>query len=417
MERRCGFSASTLGANAFLIVFIVMKILFLSRWFPNPTNNGSKLRISNLLWGLSKHHKITLLSFTDPSEPSPNMSALTEICSEVYTLPWREYDPQSRRARFGLLSPQPRFLLDTHSVQMETQIRRLLSKNKYDLVIASQLNMASYYGAFGNVQAIFEEIELGSFHDRAYFTPNRIRRLWHLLTWLKLKVYFSHILKSFTAYTVASEEERAIFTHTFPEYAKKLVIIPNCIDMRQYQNASTDRKPHHLIFSGSFKYGPNYQAMLWFIGKVFPLILEQIPDAQLLITGDHADLPLPPSKNVHCTGHVQDIKSLIASCEVSIAPLWSGGGTRLKILEAMALGTPVVATSKGAEGLLAKNGEHILIADEPEKFARSIISILKNAELSDQLSSAARQLVQEHYNWPVIMPKFLKLVEKAATGS
>ena len=104
--------------------------------------------------------------------------------------------------------------------------------------------------------------------------------------------------------------------------------------------------------------------MQWFVGRVFPLILEQIPDVELIITGDHANLPLPKTQNVTLAGYVDDIKSLVASCDVSLAPLWSGGGTRLKILEAMACGTSVVATSKGAEGLLVQNGRHLLITDE-----------------------------------------------------
>jgi glycosyltransferase involved in cell wall biosynthesis len=168
-----------------------------------------------------------------------------------------------------------------------------------------------------------------------------------------------------------------------------------------------------LIFSGSFRYQPNYYAMQWFVSQVFPLILEKIPEVQLVITGDHANLPLSQTKNISLAGYVDDIKSLIASCNVSIVPLWSGGGTRLKILEAMALGTPVVATSKGAEGLLAENGEHILIADQPEIFARTVIKILTDKKLREFLASNALQLVKAKYDWRAMMPKFLGFLERA----
>ena len=105
------------------------------------------------------------------------------------------------------------------------------------------------------------------------------------------------------------------------------------------------------------------------------------------------------------------IKSLIASCGVSLSPLWSGGGTRLKILEAMAIGTPVVATSKGAEGLIVQNGKHILIADQPELFAKNVIKVMREQELRDFLSANALRLVQENYDWKVVMPKLLGLLE------
>jgi polysaccharide biosynthesis protein PslH len=187
--------------------------------------------------------------------------------------------------------------------------------------------------------------------------------------------------------------------------------------LMEYQTANLEHRKKHLIFSGSFRYRPNYQAMLWFLEKVYPLVLEHVSDTQLLITGDHADLPLPMTKNVQLTGHVKDIKSLIAACDVSIVPIWNGGGTRLKILEAMALGTPVVSTSKGAEGLLAVESKQILIADEPETFASDVIHLLLDRQFNRQIASNARQLVKEQYDTEQMMPKFLQLIEKVALGS
>jgi glycosyltransferase involved in cell wall biosynthesis len=150
--------------------------------------------------------------------------------------------------------------------------------------------------------------------------------------------------------------------------------------------------------------------MKWFVGEVFPLILERIPDAHLIITGDHMNLPLPSTKNITLAGYVDDVKSLTAACTVSIAPLLSGGGTRLKILEAMALGTPVVATSKGAEGLDARAGEHLFVADEAGDFAESTVRLLKEADLRQKLAENAQKLVRARYDWGGIMPTFLHLL-------
>ena len=144
--------------------------------------------------------------------------------------------------------------------------------------------------------------------------------------------------------------------------------------------------------------------------NVFPLILEQVPDTHLLITGDHANLPLPSSKNITLVGYVDDIKMPIASSSVSVAPFLSGGGTRLKILEAMALGTPVVATSKGAEGLDVIDGEHLLLANSPAEYAECVIRLLNDENLRLHLAKNARMLVQEKYDWGRALSDYSRLI-------
>jgi glycosyltransferase involved in cell wall biosynthesis len=215
--------------------------------------------------------------------------------------------------------------------------------------------------------------------------------------------------------TVVSEPEREIFGKFFPKNKAKVEIIPNGVDTKVYRGIETVFKQNSIIFTGSFKYHPNYEAMVWFINYVFPLILNRIPDAHLMITGDHVGLLVPESKNVTLTGYVNDINDYISSSGVSIAPLLSGGGTRLKILEAMAIGTPVVATSKGAEGLDARNKEQLIIADTPESFANGVIEILKTPDLRQQLSSNGKKFVREKFDWSVIIPKFLDIVSRAST--
>jgi len=386
-----------------------MKILFLSRWFPWPMDNGSKIRIYNLLRGLSQHHDVTLLSFADQPGVSPEAAEVREVCSEVKVVPWREFDPNTLRARLAILNPKPRSVVDTFSPEMATAITESLNKQHYDLVIASQLQMTAYYPYFQNVPALFEEVEIGLFHDQAFLPDGRIR-FRHALTWFKLRMYLSRLLDSFQACTVASAQERELILRSFPTYKKIIEVIPNCLNMNEYEHISAEKRPNTLIFSGPFKYRANYDAMLWFIGEVFPLVLEKIPDAQLIITGDHANLPLPSLKNVTLAGYVDDIKSLIASCSISIAPLLIGGGTRLKILEAMALGTPVVATSKGAEGLDAINNEHLSFADNPADFAKCVINLLASESKSRELTENARSLVYAKYNWGTVLPVYLRLI-------
>jgi glycosyltransferase involved in cell wall biosynthesis len=184
--------------------------------------------------------------------------------------------------------------------------------------------------------------------------------------------------------------------------------------MSDYQTSTRDPEPNTLIFTGSFRYHANYEAMVWFLQEVFPLVLAQKPEVQLTITGDHAGKTLPMLENVNLVGFVDDVQSLIASSWVSVVPLLVGGGTRLKILEAMALCTPVVSTTKGAEGLNIQHGEDILIADTPEAFAKAVIRLLRDRDLREKLAGNAYRLVADEYNWPVIMPRFLELVEDVA---
>ncbi len=386
-----------------------MKILFLSRWFPYPMNNGSKIRIYNLLRGLSQHHDVTLLSFADQPAVNPEAPEIRAICSKVRVIPWREFDPSTWRARLAILNPKPRSVVDTFSSEMADAITEILHEGRYDLIIASQLQMAAYYPYFQNVPALFEELEIGLFHDQAFSADGEIR-FRHALTWFKLRMYLSRLLDSFQACTVASTQERQLLLRNFPGFKKPVEIIPNCLNMDEYKTVRVEKKKDTLIFAGPFKYRANYDAMVWFVGEVFPLILEQIPNTQLIITGDHANLPLPSTKNITLAGHVDDIKSLIASCTVSIAPLLSGGGTRLKILEAMALGVPVVATSKGAEGLNAIDGEHILLADSPAKYTEDIIWLLKDEDFRRQLAKNASFFVRAKYNWGAVLSDFSKLI-------
>lgn len=138
-----------------------MRILFLSPWYPYPTNNGSKLRIFNLLRGLAQQHEVTLLSFADQPQADQNSPELRSLCSEVQVVPWKPFQPRSWRARLGFFSLTPRSVIDTFSPEMKQRIKQALTERSYDLVIASQAGMAGYGSYFGGLAALFEEVELG----------------------------------------------------------------------------------------------------------------------------------------------------------------------------------------------------------------------------------------------------------------
>jgi glycosyltransferase involved in cell wall biosynthesis len=296
---------------------------------------------------------------------------------------------------------------------MAQQIEQALTTHPYDLVIASQWGMASYGPYFQGLAALLEEAELGVLYEQFALATSAASRCRHGLTWIKQRRYASRLLRYYRACTVASDRERQLLSSTAPSF-KAIEVVPNCINLADYGDVRETPQPHKLIFTGSFRYFANHDAMTWFLQEVYPRIQARAPDVWVTITGDNAGLPLPPADNVALTGFVDDVRPLIASAWVSLVPIRVGGGTRLKILEAMALGTPVVATSKGAEGLDAKHGEHLLIADSPEAFAEAVIRLLQEPGLRRRLADRAYQLVQQRYDLAALIPRFLDLVERVA---
>jgi glycosyltransferase involved in cell wall biosynthesis len=390
-----------------------MRILFLSGWYPYPPNNGSKLRILSLLRGLAQHHEVTLLSFADQPDVDPEASEVCSLCCDVQVLPRRTFNPRSWRARLGFLSPTPRSVIDTFSKEMAQRIGQAVSLSDSDLVVASQLGMAGYGRHFQGLPALFEEVEVGLPYQQFAQAASAWRRARNGLTWAKHRAYLSRLLRCFRACTVVSEQERALLSRAVPGY-QAIEVIPNCINLAEYDAVPGSLQTNTLIFTGPFRYFANHDAMTWFLEEVYPRIQAGMPGVRLIITGDHLGLPLPSADNVTLTGFVDDVRPLIASASVSLVPVRVGGGTRLKILEAMALRTPVVATTKGAEGLDAQHGEHLLIADTPEAFAEAVLRLLSDPSLRQRLANNGYQLVCERYDWAAVMPHFLDLVERVA---
>ncbi len=390
-----------------------MQILFLSRWFPYPPHNGSKLRIFNLLRALASRHEVTLISFNDQPEKEADTAGLAAICQAVHVIPWRAYNPDSGRARLGFFNTTPRFIVDTFSPEMKSGIEEVLAHGRTDLIIASQIDMAAYFAAFGNVPALFEEAEVGTLYEQFIHARTLKNKARYGLTWGKHRHYLRQVLARFQTCTVVSAREKELLATAVSPHTP-IEIIPNCINLDDYADVQETAVPHTLTITGALTYQPNHEAMVWFLEKVWPRILAHIPEAQLIITGNHADRPLPTTHHVTLTGFVDDVRPLIARAWASLVPIWTGGGTRLKILEAMALGTPIIATSKGAEGLDAVPGEHLLVADAAEDFATAVLQLLQNAPLHHAISQQAAQFVAARYDWSVVTPRFLEVVERAA---
>jgi glycosyltransferase involved in cell wall biosynthesis len=388
-------------------------ILFLSRWFPYPADNGSKIRILGLLQQLARRHSVSLLSFLGPDEPehAHRVAALQEYCDQVEVVPYHDFQPRSARALAGFFSPRPRFLVDTYHPEMASAVARAARTRTYDLVVASQLDMAPYALGQHDTPAILEELELASFREPR--TGGSVPARWRAaLTWWKLKTYLRRILPHFGACTVASEEERGYLDEVVPRL-QNVHVIPNGIDLSRYTCRFGPPELDTLVYSGALTYAANYDAVLHFACDILPLVRQAHPSARLRVTGAHKGVALDAitRPGVELTGYLDDIRPTIAQSWAGVAPLRRGGGTRLKILEAMALGTPVIATPKGAEGLEVRDGEHALIASDPRAFAAKVTELLGSPDLRRRLAENGQALVREKYDIRSIGERLSQLIE------
>lgn len=389
-----------------------MRILFLSAWDPFPPTNGSELRIHNLVGALADRHEVTLLALSEKDDPNPDGQIPENIRMREFKR--RRYRPLGIKALAGFISPVPRALIDTYVPAMENAIREELESQNYDLVVASELRMSAYLPVYGGVPSLLEDLEIGVYFSKQANAKTVLGRWRHKLSWFKLSSYLRRIGPQFSAITVVSDTERGLLETVLPRYAG-IEIIPNGVDVSSY-NGVQDLKWESptLIYCGSMTYFANFDAMEWFVNEVFPLTRRKFSNIRLLITGDPGDEQLSQMDGVELTGFVDDVRPLVASADVSIVPLRLGGGTRLKVLEAMALGSPVVSTSKGAEGLEVKNGEHLLIRDDPAGFAQAIETLIEERVLRRSLIANAEKLVAEKYDWSAILPRFVEVSESAA---
>ena len=378
-----------------------MRILFLSRWFPYPPDNGSKIRIFNLLRQLaSKGNEVVLVSFEDQARPQEMSDALRQYCTEVHTVPYRPFQPTRLSAVAALLSPRPRSVVDTYNKEMEQKVLMVAAAFQPDLVVATEIDMAPYALLVRNTKHLLDELQLTVLQEAVDASKSGATTLRRFLTWQKHVRYVAATLKHFDGCTVVSEKEFQQ-VKCISKGSTQIEIIPNGVDIAQTSGSFGEPCPNTLIYTGALSFDANLDAMHYFVQKIFPLILAHNPQVALKITGSIKNVPiqeLPVHPNLTLTGYLADLRPTIAKSYLSIVPLRIGGGTRLKILESLALGTPVVTTSKGIEGLNIAPYQGVLVADTPATFADAVLNVLRNPELRQELSIAGRIAVQP-YDW------------------
>jgi len=336
-------------------------------------------------------------------------------CHTIGVVPYQPFRPSTLQATLGFFNSKPRSVIATHSKDMAQRVKYALSGNGYDLVIVSQRDMADYLDGIEHPTAILEELELSAFYEAYAHEQALTHRLRSGLTWWKASRYYRRILEGYAALTVVSEDEKRVVQHVTP-VGHRLEVVPNGIDLAHYRALETQPQERTILYCGSLTYDANFDAVCSFLEEIFPHILDVYPQTKLRVTGalQGVDLDkLQASESVEFTGYLEDVRPIIAKSWVSVVPLRIGGGTRLKILESLAMGTPVIATRKGAQGLAIQSGEGILIADSPQQFGEYVIDVFEQPELRQALSMAGKISVRT-YDWERIGPQFNRLVLELA---
>lgn len=391
-----------------------MRLLFISGWYPYPPDNGARIRVFNLIKHLAAQNEITLLSFSSSPEPvsQERLDAMSPYCRSIAAVPYKEFEPGRLRALLALLSTRPRSIVDTYSPEMAALVKQAIPDTAFDVVAASTLRAAPYVLSIKGIPRVFEDIEVAVLHEKFAYAPNLAARIRYGLMWWKQSRYIGRLLFQFGGCTVVSERERDLVLGIVPNY-HPLTVVPNGVDLEANTGDFGAPKPDTLIYSGALTYSANFDAMEFFLRDIFPQVKAQRSNAHLRITGGYDGTlveRLPLGNGAELTGYLDDIRPAVAQSWACVVPLRVGGGTRLKILEAMALGTPVISTSKGAEGLEVSHEKNVLIADNPNDFAQAVLRVLKDKTLRTKLSANGRRLVEERYSWEMCTSQLEQLL-------
>jgi glycosyltransferase involved in cell wall biosynthesis len=390
------------------------RLLFLSAWCPLPADNGAKLRISHLLRELARQHDVDLLSFAPEPPGEAALRELRELCAAVELLPETPFAGRAGGRLRGLLSSAPRSVVANHSAAMAAAVRARAGR-RYDLVIASTLHMAPY-ALLLDAPRLLEEVELTILRDQFANETGLLGRARYGLTWWKTRRYVAALLPQFAGATVVSERERHLLRLLAPAQLQ-LAVVPNGVDTAACAGSFGDPQADTLIYPGALSYDANFDAVAHFLGAIWPRLRAARPRVRLRVTGRAAPeqiAALPAADGVEFTGYLDDVRPAVARAWAEVVPLRKGGGTRLKVLEALALGTPIVSTTKGVEGLELEDGRHVLVADTADVFAAATERLLSRPELRARLGVAGRQVVRERYDWRAIGVRLNDLAHEIA---
>jgi glycosyltransferase involved in cell wall biosynthesis len=391
-----------------------MRILWLTPSLPCPTTGG-RARQFNLIKQLSDEHQFTVLSFVYDFEVG-YVDLLCSYCADVVTVPLHPSPPLGRwrnrvRSWWRLLFETRPNHIQTYPMQrLRCEMNRLLTCHAFDLIHIETLHPAQLVDRCLVRRALLVEqnIEASVQGGRLVQAKRPLDRFREWVEWRKLLRHEVVQLRRFPAVITVNEADAMQCRKLAP--STSVHVVPNGVDVGWFAppaNESSHRR-QGLLFVGTMDYGPNVDAAAYFCKEIWPLVRQLVPEVTLTVAGAcpvPEVLALGELPGVTVTGFVEDMRPYFWGAAACVVPLRNGGGTRLKILEAMAAGIPVVSTSIGAEGLDVTDGGSIVLADRPEHFADEVIRLLRDSGWNERLRANGRRLVEQFYDWRTIAPR------------
>ena len=409
-----------------------MNILFLTQILPYPPDAGPKVKTWHVLQALVQQgHSIYFVSFVRPEEVE-HVPALQKICKEVHIVPIR----RSRIKDIGYmirsyLSRRP-FLVERDDLpEFQDVVNKIVQQQQIDFIHADQLTMVQFAirGASASqnkkLKVVFDA------HNAVWTIVERMRENvpWYLKPVLgieasRVKQYEGELLKTVDHVLAVTDVDRVSLEDalklakvTKKEKVSPITVIPISVNTQQIQPVQREPNSMNIVTLGTLHYPPNADGIRWFVEEAFPLIRSNIPDVKLTIIGknppkDFLRLANDPNAGIVVTGFVPELDPYFEESALVVIPVRAGGGMRVRILEAFAYAVPIVTTTVGLEGIQAQPGKDVLVADNPEEFANSVIRLLNDKDLQDQLSTNGRRLAEMKYDWQVTLKDLEKVYRK-----
>lgn len=378
---------------------------------PDPPDDGWKIRTSQLLIGLAAGgHEIDLLSFAGPGDEIRDPS-LRAALHETHLVP--RTDPYAPRDLLrGLVGRQPFVVLNYARAGYAEAFQRLTSSRRYDVIQVEDIVLAQYVVGSDVPMRILDMHNVESLLMARYAsdTRNVFKKLYARITARKLARYEREVADGFQLVVTCSANDRRQLEAL--GVGTPIRVVPNGVDASRYQDiTAATAESDTLLFVGSMDYHANVSAVLDFVGRVLPLIREKRPAVKFVVVGRNppANVRALESEHVVITGGVPDVRPYLEAASVVVTPLLVGGGTRLKILEAMAAERAVVSTTVGAEGIDADGT--VVLADTPSEFAAAVISLLADPEGRADLAERARRVAVERYDWRRITAAYVAAID------
>lgn len=398
-----------------------MRILYILPYSPFPPHFGGALRIYNLLQSMLRHHKVTLLLYGSPHDAEQLRSAFASSLDGIHTVdPPPGWAGNQRRLTqlYSLVRRNSSANLGFYSDAMQAEINRLLDGTRFD-VIQIENYLLGYFD-FDESDAIrildAQNVEYDNIRRMARATRSRVRKLFYENEYRKVYREETKVCREQDAILVTSQRDKSLLDTEIPETPK--FVIPNGVDLSYFHPASEPVEPFSLVFTGAMNYFPNSDGMIHFLREVLPLIRERVPQVKVYVVGNSPPKQLTEyaSSDVVITGFVEDVRPFVHRASVYIVPLRMGGGTRLKVLEAMAMKKPIVTTSIGCEGIELTNGNSMIVADRPGDFANAVAELLLDSAKRARLADAGYENVRNKYDWVTIGDRLAEAYESIMAG-